>query len=206
MKLLLLLPALQVVMKVVQLLPDGHRMKKEVDMALDTVSETMTPMHYHLREIIICTYRQVSGTSVPPSPSARIHCTRSQKTNPAGWFLGLKLSGTSLEGCQGSLGHGYPVLSRISSVQCHPTLSCISPSILPVQHHPTSCTIPHPTHPLLSRIPASILHPIPHPILHPACPAPSRPTSHPPGGAQPAEGRASPSCSAPSPILLPSQP
>ncbi|XP_073858002.1 paladin isoform X9 [Macaca fascicularis] len=49
----------QVVMKVVQLLPDGHRVKKEVDAALDTVSETMTPMHYHLREIIICTYRQV---------------------------------------------------------------------------------------------------------------------------------------------------
>ncbi|NXH28049.1 PALD protein, partial [Myiagra hebetior] len=48
----------EVVMKVVQLLPDGHRMKKEVDMALDMVSETMTPMHYHLREIIICTYRQ----------------------------------------------------------------------------------------------------------------------------------------------------
>ncbi|XP_033918108.1 paladin [Melopsittacus undulatus] len=48
----------EVVMKVVQLLPDGHRIKKEVDMALDTVSETMTPMHYHLREIIICTYRQ----------------------------------------------------------------------------------------------------------------------------------------------------
>lgn len=47
-------------MKVVQLLPDGHRVKKEVDAALDTVSETMTPMHYHLREIIICTYRQVS--------------------------------------------------------------------------------------------------------------------------------------------------
>lgn len=50
----------QVVMKVVQLLPDGHRVKKEVDAALDTVSETMTPMHYHLREIIICTFRQVS--------------------------------------------------------------------------------------------------------------------------------------------------
>ncbi|NWV74370.1 PALD protein, partial [Dasyornis broadbenti] len=48
----------EVVMRVVQLLPDGHRMKKEVDMALDTVSETMTPMHYHLREIIICTFRQ----------------------------------------------------------------------------------------------------------------------------------------------------
>ncbi|XP_047681840.1 paladin isoform X3 [Prionailurus viverrinus] len=48
----------EVVMKVVQLLPAGHQVKKEVDAALDTVSETMTPMHYHLREIIICTYRQ----------------------------------------------------------------------------------------------------------------------------------------------------
>ncbi|XP_055475123.1 paladin [Psammomys obesus] len=52
----------QVVMKVVQLLPDGHHVKKEVDAALDTVSETMTPMHYHLREIIICTYRQAKAT------------------------------------------------------------------------------------------------------------------------------------------------
>uniref|UniRef100_A0A667XKJ4 Paladin n=1 Tax=Myripristis murdjan TaxID=586833 RepID=A0A667XKJ4_9TELE len=49
----------EVVMRLVRLLPDGHRMKREVDMALDSVSETMTPMHYHLREIIICTYRQV---------------------------------------------------------------------------------------------------------------------------------------------------
>ncbi|XP_018420406.1 PREDICTED: paladin isoform X2 [Nanorana parkeri] len=49
----------EVVMKIVQLLPDGHKIKKEVDMALDSVSETMTPMHYHLREIIICTYRQI---------------------------------------------------------------------------------------------------------------------------------------------------
>ncbi|MGH0123498.1 UNVERIFIED_CONTAM: hypothetical protein FKN15_012267 [Acipenser sinensis] len=48
----------EVVMKLVRLLPEGHRMKKEVDTALDAVSETMTPMHYHLREIIICTYRQ----------------------------------------------------------------------------------------------------------------------------------------------------
>ncbi|XP_005005369.1 paladin isoform X2 [Cavia porcellus] len=51
----------QVVMNVVQLLPDGHRIKKEVDAALDTVSETMTPMHYHLRELIICTYRQAKA-------------------------------------------------------------------------------------------------------------------------------------------------
>uniref|UniRef100_I3MK39 Phosphatase domain containing paladin 1 n=1 Tax=Ictidomys tridecemlineatus TaxID=43179 RepID=I3MK39_ICTTR len=54
-------PREEVVMDVVQLLPDGHHMKKEVDAALDTVSETMTPMHYHLREIIICTYRQAKA-------------------------------------------------------------------------------------------------------------------------------------------------
>ncbi|XP_067224663.1 paladin isoform X1 [Chanodichthys erythropterus] len=52
----------EVVMKLVRLLPDGHRMKKEVDMALDSVSETMTPLHYHLREIIICTYRQIKSS------------------------------------------------------------------------------------------------------------------------------------------------
>uniref|UniRef100_A0AAA9SB27 Paladin n=1 Tax=Bos taurus TaxID=9913 RepID=A0AAA9SB27_BOVIN len=52
---------IRVVMKVVQLLPDGHRVKREVDAALDTVSETMTPMHYHLREIIICTFRQAKA-------------------------------------------------------------------------------------------------------------------------------------------------
>ncbi|XP_071763864.1 paladin isoform X1 [Centroberyx gerrardi] len=51
----------EVVMQLVRLLPDGHRMKMEVDMALDSVSETMTPMHYHLREIIICTYRQIKS-------------------------------------------------------------------------------------------------------------------------------------------------
>ncbi|XP_047234081.1 paladin isoform X2 [Girardinichthys multiradiatus] len=51
----------EVVMRLVRLIPDGHRRKKEVDLALDSVSETMTPMHYHLREIIICTYRQIKN-------------------------------------------------------------------------------------------------------------------------------------------------
>ncbi|XP_027885482.1 paladin isoform X5 [Xiphophorus couchianus] len=49
----------EVVMRVVRLLPDGHKRKKEVDLALDSISETMTPMHYHLREMIISTYRQI---------------------------------------------------------------------------------------------------------------------------------------------------
>ena len=63
--------AVQVVMQLVRLLPDGHRMKREVDMALDSVSETMTPMHYHLREIIICTYRQVQNISLGYSPPGK---------------------------------------------------------------------------------------------------------------------------------------
>uniref|UniRef100_A0A673GZI1 Paladin n=1 Tax=Sinocyclocheilus rhinocerous TaxID=307959 RepID=A0A673GZI1_9TELE len=54
----------EVVMKLVRLLPDGHRMKREVDLALDSVSETMTPLHYHLREIIICSYRQIQALTL----------------------------------------------------------------------------------------------------------------------------------------------
>ncbi|XP_076830926.1 phosphatase domain containing paladin 1b isoform X2 [Brachyhypopomus gauderio] len=49
----------EVVMQVVRLLPDGLRVKRQVDMALDIVSETMTPMHHHLREIIVCSYKQI---------------------------------------------------------------------------------------------------------------------------------------------------
>lgn len=65
----------QVVMKVVQLLPDGHLVKKEVDAALDTVSETMTPMHYHLREVIISTYRQASAGPAPLAPQGGLRFT-----------------------------------------------------------------------------------------------------------------------------------
>uniref|UniRef100_A0A8B9JGL0 Phosphatase domain containing paladin 1a n=1 Tax=Astyanax mexicanus TaxID=7994 RepID=A0A8B9JGL0_ASTMX len=79
----------EVVMKLVRILPDGHRMKKEVDMALDSVSETMTPMHYHLREIIISTYRQVEGAVAhltPPTLHFRYKCHFSFNTHlfPAG--------------------------------------------------------------------------------------------------------------------------
>lgn len=120
-------------MKVVQLLPDGHRMKKEVDMALDTVSETMTPMHYHLREIIICTYRQVS----PLFPSAPGN-SRGTRPAKAGSFLGLRLSGVSPEMCQGSRGHGHCLAScafphPTQSPACNPTPI---PSSIPLLQHP----------------------------------------------------------------------
>ncbi|XP_062859559.1 paladin [Trichomycterus rosablanca] len=52
----------EVVMRLIRLLPDGYRMKREVDIALDSVSETMTPMHHHLREIIICMHRQMKNS------------------------------------------------------------------------------------------------------------------------------------------------
>ena len=35
-------------------------MKREVDFVLDQCSDTMTPMHYHLREVILVTYNKVS--------------------------------------------------------------------------------------------------------------------------------------------------
>uniref|UniRef100_A0A8C5U6E4 Paladin n=1 Tax=Malurus cyaneus samueli TaxID=2593467 RepID=A0A8C5U6E4_9PASS len=86
----------EVVMKVVQLLPDGHRMKKEVDMALDTVSETMTPMHYHLREIIICTYRQVRGHGRGQHQPGWGFIGDGEGTAPTGLgLLGLQLRGVT---------------------------------------------------------------------------------------------------------------
>lgn len=83
-------------MQLVRLLPDGHRMKQEVDMALDCVSETMTPMHYHLREIIISTYRQVRCTSLgsrsPLLPSGACH-----HLNGLSYMLKLKIKLPSLK-------------------------------------------------------------------------------------------------------------
>ena len=104
----LLIPLLwsQVVMKVVQLLPDGHRVKKEVDAALDTVSETMTPMHYHLREIIICTYRQVSPG---PGPGAVPTCTAQEAAT-----VGVRAGGPT--GPAGALGHFFTFWERRGSL------------------------------------------------------------------------------------------
>ncbi|XP_064624636.1 paladin-like isoform X2 [Lineus longissimus] len=49
----------QVVQTLVRILPDGHQVKREVDFILDQISETMTPMHYHAREIIFVTYNKM---------------------------------------------------------------------------------------------------------------------------------------------------
>ncbi|XP_033103115.1 paladin-like isoform X2 [Anneissia japonica] len=52
-----------VVMQLVRRLPKGLQVKREVDLMLDKCSETMTPMHYHLREVIFATCNKVKSCS-----------------------------------------------------------------------------------------------------------------------------------------------
>ncbi|XP_074649067.1 paladin-like [Tubulanus polymorphus] len=46
----------QIVQRLVRRIPNGQQVKREVDFILDQCSETMTPMHYHIREEIFVTY------------------------------------------------------------------------------------------------------------------------------------------------------
>ncbi|CAG5127468.1 unnamed protein product, partial [Candidula unifasciata] len=47
-----------VVEKLVWMLPEGHQVKREVDLVLDRLFETMSPMHFHLREVIFVTFNK----------------------------------------------------------------------------------------------------------------------------------------------------
>lgn len=49
----------QVVEKLIWMLPDGHQVKREVDLVLDRLFETMSPMHFHLREVIFVVFNKV---------------------------------------------------------------------------------------------------------------------------------------------------
>jgi len=49
----------QVVQDLVRRIPDGHQVKREVDFILNQISDTMTPMHYHIREVIFVYYNKV---------------------------------------------------------------------------------------------------------------------------------------------------
>ncbi|ELT97506.1 hypothetical protein CAPTEDRAFT_103765 [Capitella teleta] len=49
----------KVVQDVVRRIPDGQQVKREVDFILNQCSDTMTPMHYHMREIIFVTYNKM---------------------------------------------------------------------------------------------------------------------------------------------------
>ena len=51
---------LQIVQKLVRMLPNGQQVKREVDFILDEIFNTMTPMMFHMREIIFVTYNRVS--------------------------------------------------------------------------------------------------------------------------------------------------
>ncbi|XP_051875968.1 paladin-like [Pristis pectinata] len=51
----------EAVLSLVRILPNGDEMKKEVDRALDAVSDSMTPMMHHLRELILNTYKKSKG-------------------------------------------------------------------------------------------------------------------------------------------------
>ncbi|KAK3090769.1 hypothetical protein FSP39_014489 [Pinctada imbricata] len=47
-----------IVQKLIRLLPNGHQVKREVDFILDECFETMSPMHFHIREVIFVTYNK----------------------------------------------------------------------------------------------------------------------------------------------------
>ncbi|XP_068744690.1 paladin-like isoform X1 [Montipora capricornis] len=46
-----------------RVLPNGPQRKREVDYVLDRISETMTPMHYHSREVIFSTFNLYRSNS-----------------------------------------------------------------------------------------------------------------------------------------------
>ena len=54
----------QIIQKLIRLLPNGHQIKREVDFILDECFETMSPMHFHIREVIFVTYNKVSANSI----------------------------------------------------------------------------------------------------------------------------------------------
>ena len=41
------------------MLPSGQQVKREVDFMLDEIFNTMTPMMFHMREIIFVTFNKV---------------------------------------------------------------------------------------------------------------------------------------------------
>uniref|UniRef100_A0A4W3HHD5 Paladin-like n=1 Tax=Callorhinchus milii TaxID=7868 RepID=A0A4W3HHD5_CALMI len=63
----------EAILQLVRILPNGNEMKKEVDRALDAVSDSMTPMMHHLRELIINIYRKVQFNSLSQNDGARLH-------------------------------------------------------------------------------------------------------------------------------------
>ena len=63
---------LQVIRHLKRVLPNGPQRKREVDHVLDRISETMTPMHYHSREVIFSTFNLVSELSNVSNTSSSV--------------------------------------------------------------------------------------------------------------------------------------
>ncbi|XP_025089894.1 paladin-like [Pomacea canaliculata] len=53
----------EVVMRLIRRLPQGYQRKREVDFVLDRLFETMSPMHFHLREVIFVTYNKIKSAT-----------------------------------------------------------------------------------------------------------------------------------------------
>ncbi|XP_031574791.1 paladin-like isoform X3 [Actinia tenebrosa] len=60
-----------VIRHLIRVLPDGPQRKREVDYVLDKISETMTPMHYHAREVIFSTFQKYKHAS-PDCPEHKM--------------------------------------------------------------------------------------------------------------------------------------
>ncbi|GFN91863.1 paladin [Plakobranchus ocellatus] len=52
-----------VVERLVWMLPQGQQVKREVDLVLDRLFETMSPMHFHLREVIFVTFNKAKSAN-----------------------------------------------------------------------------------------------------------------------------------------------
>ncbi|CAL1539551.1 unnamed protein product [Lymnaea stagnalis] len=52
-----------VVEKLIWMLPEGHQVKREVDLVLDRLFETMSPMHFHLREVIFVIFNKAKSST-----------------------------------------------------------------------------------------------------------------------------------------------
>ncbi|KAL5018749.1 hypothetical protein ScPMuIL_004471 [Solemya velum] len=50
-----------IVQKLVRILPQGQQLKREVDFILDECFDTMSPMHFHIREVIFVTYNKMKS-------------------------------------------------------------------------------------------------------------------------------------------------
>lgn len=85
-----------------RILPNGQQVKREVDFVLDECFETMSPMHFHIREVIFVTYNKVSKNFAckycicisDNKTKKKCYCIvhqKSQRTNYETYFIYLQV-------------------------------------------------------------------------------------------------------------------